>query len=218
MPHTALPRDSNGNRSPVPSSRREGSDLDGAGGPPGNGSLCGNDALAFSGRLPPPLPRRREQSPPKKRVPIRRVGAEKLKHNAAERKRKLIFNAKLEELKQLTPNLSPSSSKRTILEEAVNFIRELVAERQFYHQLIFDVDKRLQQQPTRQYFSPSTKPTTTPSALPLMPSPVVPRREVLPPIRVALAQEDHGWPSATSPPASSSYLPIGTCHASSFRV
>ncbi|KAL6073297.1 hypothetical protein QOT17_004955 [Balamuthia mandrillaris] len=133
------------------------------------------------------------------RAKAKRMGAERLKHNASERKRKLEFNTRLEELKRLTPNLSSTPSKREIIESAAHFIQELLTERAYYRQVVTNMEQRfalaeqhqrhehqLLQQLQKAYCS--QPPPPPPSA-------------VLPPLRVALSQELHPFTSASSYPS-----------------
>ncbi|KAL6073292.1 hypothetical protein QOT17_004948 [Balamuthia mandrillaris] len=146
------------------------------------------------GRLPPPLPRTRTKSA---RIPVKRIGIAKIKHNAAERERKMLFNAKLEELRALIPELHSPASKRKVVEGAARLIQKLLSERQVQLQLIHSMDYALRQQ----------QQPRGPFPCPPQPPPLPARKEVLPPIRYVLAQPaSGGWPASLPPPSFSHRL------------
>ncbi|KAL6073294.1 hypothetical protein QOT17_004950 [Balamuthia mandrillaris] len=71
----------------------------------------------------------------------KRMGVERLKHNASERKRKLVFNTKLEELACVIPDLPPSPTKRQVVEGAAQHIRELQTEHLLHQQKVRDMER-----------------------------------------------------------------------------
>ncbi|KAL6073299.1 hypothetical protein QOT17_004957 [Balamuthia mandrillaris] len=148
----------------------------------------------------------------KKSRKAKRIGFERAKHNASERKRKLHFNAKLEELRVLIPNLSPSASKRQILEGAIGFLQLLLAERSHYQQNLRDAEQRFvlalhnqQQQQQHQLQQSCLARPPLPSPAPIaIPSPSFPSASggILPPLHVVLSQD--------CAPSMSSFAPYQT--------
>ncbi|KAL6073293.1 hypothetical protein QOT17_004949 [Balamuthia mandrillaris] len=122
----------------------------------------------------------------------KRIGLERLKHNASERKRKWEFNARLEELRLLA-DLPPLASQRQIVEGAIGHIHELLSECHSYRQLAQNMDQRIEllchphggHAQQHQHFPNFFLPTTTPADLSGTASPPFP---ILPPLHVVLSQ------------------------------
>ncbi|KAL6073298.1 hypothetical protein QOT17_004956 [Balamuthia mandrillaris] len=128
------------------------------------------------------------QSPNQTARKPKRIGIEKLRHNASERRRKLLFNTKLEELRGLVPNLPSSCSKRKVVEGAVDLLRQLLSEREYYRQLVNNMEHRtkaaLFQQLQQRQKPPSLSRPPPPSSC----------KETLPPLRCVLRLESpHVW-------------------------
>ncbi|KAL6065222.1 hypothetical protein QOT17_010415 [Balamuthia mandrillaris] len=100
--------------------------------PPGSAADRSSDSLTF---LSGASEKRKHQttlysaSTGTKRRKAARNGYEKLLHNESERQRKHLFNAKLMELHDLLPNKPTRVSKRKIVEAAIDFVKQVLQER-----------------------------------------------------------------------------------------